>query len=199
MVERCVRPAIALLVLAVYARPLSAAEHMWTNIDVSPQLTHAQRVGWSKDGAEFGYCVQTEWETRCIAITVDGKTRKESDCTPGSDETCVGGPESQKVVAHGRARGYSVRRNTGPAGGPLLWQVTGNTFRLVAEDGTGQPSTEVLRVMLPNGAFAAHPDAIALSPDGKSIGVAIHYLIPTDRDDRFELRLVKTSEVSAGH
>lgn len=185
--------------LAVYASPLSAAEQLLRNIDVEPELTHAQRVGWSKDGAEFGYCVQTELETRCVAITVDGKTVKKSDCIPGSDETCAGGSEAQKVLAYGRARGYSVRPNARPAPGPLWWQVTGDTFRLVAEGGAGQPGADVLRVTLPKGAFAAHPDAIAISPDGKSIGVAIHYLLPMHRDGEFELRLVKTAEASAGH
>jgi len=178
---------VALSILLLCAPPAAAdGTKLYVEPDLVADVTHTTLAGWSGDGRGFGYCVETEWEARCEEVGLRREVQTISNCTPHSDETCAFGLESERVKAYGLARGFGVWLRPVHQVDSLSWQVTpAGSFVLSDEKGGVRA-----RIPLPRGAFFAHPEVIALSPDGRRIGVLIHYRLPSTRDDQFKVEII---------
>ncbi len=172
-------------------------------------MDHAFAAGWSKDGAEFGYCMTDGGlgATRCEFMTPTGKLEKLSDRAPKGEE--VDPALTNSIKARVKERGYAVNASEWPYASDLViaWSVK------KPEDKNKPPHLEAGAKLrgssLPTASlvmntpsqpagllwYEIHPEAVSLSPDGKYLGVISHSFA-LEFSDTFEVKIIPTNVVA---
>ncbi len=171
-------------------------------------MDHAFVAGWSKDGAEFGYCMTDGGlgATRCQLMKPDGKLEQLTDRAQAQGED-IDPALTKSIKARIRERGYGVSAPEWPYAGDLViaWAVkkpaapdkppsleVGARLR----NATSLTPTMVLTPPpVPGATPEVHPEVIALSPDGKYLGVVSH-AFHGEFTDRFEVKVAPTALVA---
>ncbi len=172
-------------------------------------MDHAFAVGWSKDGAEFGYCSTDGGlgATRCQFMTPEGKLEKLSDRAPQGED--VDPALTKAIKERVQKRGYAVTASEWPYASDLLiaWNVQKPTpvdkkspyLEVGARLRNSSQSTATLVLRTPADKqihwYEIHPEAIALSPDGKYLGVVTHSFA-MEFSDTFEVKVVPSGVVA---
>lgn len=152
---------------------------------VTGMMDHADVLGWSTDGARFGYCVTDGGlgARRCELLSRTGHAEKLDDLDPSTHD--VDPARTAALDARIAKLGLSVRRAEWSHGDvEIVWQVVeGDSMhkpptRGVLRVGTrvrGGPTVHALELTgSSEWHHHIHPEAIALSPDGQTLGVIAH-------------------------
>lgn len=172
-------------------------------------LDHAFVYGWSKDGKEFGYCMVSGGSggTHCEFQTPAGKSEKVDDFDRDRGEPDEA--RNQALRARIAARGYAVTAPAWPYARDLVltWrlderkegpQETTPPRLLVGATPREKKSFTPALTLVPlkdRDWFSIHPEAIAVSPDGKFLGVISHSFAG-EFSDTFAIRIAPTSVIA---
>jgi hypothetical protein len=165
---------------------------------VKGMMDHAFVVGWAADSSELGYCATSggSGETYCEFQKPDGKPEKLSDF-----DKDAGSPRPAKTRAikdRIAQKGYAHATVVWPYASEieLAWRATNGAESGEADSvlrvggqvkGEEKPVWPI--VVRAKGMFEIHPEAIALSPDGKYVGVVSH-AFAGEFSDTFAVRIV---------
>ncbi len=146
---------------------------------VHGMMDHATHYGWSRDGTRFGQCLPSggRGDTRCDLHPLSGKVEVLSDWDEKRDE------EDPKLAAAMKKRlaELDLRATSGPWAFArdleIVWDSpNGATLRVGARLRGEAPSFPiVLKNPSPYGIDGSvHPEVIAVSPDGATLGAIAH-------------------------
>jgi hypothetical protein len=145
-------------------------------------LTHASFMGWSEDGAEFGYCAPVDGSTtasRCEFASADTKkTRTLTDDALPDKTKEIKAEAAKKRVSD--LVSFKVYADLRP-----VWKVEkskkGPTLKIGAQRLGNQAAylysvgVDLKAEALNDKTTEAHPEVISLSPDGTRLGVLVHF------------------------
>jgi hypothetical protein len=159
---------------------------------------HATVHGWAADGSELAYCTEAEGTGahECGFLKPGGKVEQVSDFDPAK-----GIDEAKSKSIHNRlvAKGYKAAAQTWLYASQLQL-----AWKAVASNGAGGKNPGVLRAgaqiigepepVLPvyleaKNVLGMHAEALALSPDGKYLGVISHGS-GGEGNNQFDLRVI---------
>jgi hypothetical protein len=165
---------------------------------VKGMMDHAFVVGWAADSSELGYCARSggSGETYCEFQKPEGKPEKLSDFDQES-----GSPRPAKTRAikdRIAAKGYATATVIWPYASEieLTWRASsgaesgeGDSVLRVGGKVKGEEKPVWPIVIRGKGMLEIHPEAIALSPDGRYVGVVSH-AFAGEFSDSFAARVV---------
>ncbi len=176
---------------------------------VTGMMDHALAVGWSKDGAEFGFCVTDGGlgATRCEFVKPDGKREKLSDRAPRGED--IDPALTKAIQARIQQRGYVVTSPAWPYARDLViaWTSTKPTpqaekspyIEVGARLRNASAPTASLVLRPPSiekfHEFEIHPEAIALSPNGRFLGVVSHSFWG-EFTDTFQVEVIPSGQLA---
>jgi hypothetical protein len=180
-------------------------------VDVAPALPalktpdgmmdHATIVGWSTDGSELGYCAPAGGVggTTCVFRHTDGKEERVTDF---DEKTGEPSPARAKALADRvKAKGYGTGRVPWAFASDLAitWKVLKADERATLKVGArlkAAPAAVVYPISIECDDWMdwcdIHPEAIALSPDGRWLGVVSH-AYAGEYSDTFHIRVIDVS------
>lgn len=169
---------------------------------VSGMMDHANASGWSADGEVFGYCQLSggsgaegcELTPRAGPVEAfDDWDDKAQDVSPVLHATLVA--RKKALALSGSSGNWAFARDL-----ELTWDApSGGTLRVGARVKGEAPSYAIVLVdkHRPDASMSmAHPEAIAVSPDGERLGVVAHTYMG-EFSDWFLVETVPTARVAA--
>jgi hypothetical protein len=147
-------------------------------------FNHALFVGWTEDSAEFGYCAPVDAKpsaSRC-EFASEKKARSLTDYVKGA----VLADKTKEIEAEAaKKRVNNISTFTTITDLKPVWKITTGKKGPVFSIGAQRPGNQIaylhsigvdLKKEGLNAKFTtAHMDGISMSPDGKSVGVLVHF------------------------
>ena len=184
--------------------PLASVEPKPGPVKVVPKIVvetrasmmdHPHIIGWSKESATFGYCVQNGGSgcLVCELLPVGGKARRLSDCTDEGEPSKAAHARVKKEL---RRLGLGQRPKSWPFGGDLEFHWTSKGRVTVGARLRGDKKGHY-PVRLPSMDDAAvMVEAVVVSPDGKWVGVLGH-TFAGEFSDTFPMKVVSAGSLAA--
>jgi hypothetical protein len=211
-------PSVALAVVAAppAPAPLPAQEIATLDPPLPPLaiglMSHAGPFGWARDGAAFGYCTTLDagGGTACELRRPRGATERLLD-PPGSDDAYVRLHDRFEARLDELAMGSAPARWPYAADLDLTWDVTPGAawkapcvpaiLTVGARVRGERPALPIRLLRSADGARCwdrIHPEVIALSPDGRTLGIVAHACSSAGEPaDQFPIALVPAAEIAA--
>ena len=162
-------------------------------------MDHATVLGWSTDSSEFGYCNTSGGSggQTCFFERTSGAIDKMSDFNLGKGE--IDPAKSGAIASRAKTKGYGASGKSWPFGGDitLRWQTVSGTVQAIMVGGELAGEAPIFPITSPAPKDAGvHVETIAVSPDGKFVGVVSHSFAG-EFSDSFDVQVMSSTKFAA--